>query len=204
MYHTSSSIRTNCLEIVRIPYCRTQTLNSSKKEDKQRSSNSQFQDEARCLTGQLTLAVFCTTPTRSFHGKAWAEFGRGSMDPCQKGSSGQGHEVELALRYTVPQHYLTWLYIFKLHIFTYLCNATTTLTQLQNSPILISDNFNGKENSHRTHMMICVLGHCVTRLQQLREGPSNTKSGCGWCVLKSICHKHCLHEHICAMWLGGW
>lgn len=145
--HTSSSIRTNCLEIIRIPYCRTQTLNifTLLKKRRQRSSNSQLQDEVHFLTGQLTLAVFCTPPTRSFHGKAWAEFEHGSMDPYQKGSCGQGHEVELPLCCTVPQNYLTWLHIFKLHIFTYLCNATTTLTQLQNSPILISDNFKGNQ-----------------------------------------------------------
>lgn len=66
IHHISSSIRTKCLTIIRIPYCRTQTLNIFtllKKEDKQRSSNSQL-DEVHCLPDQLTVAVFCTIQMR--------------------------------------------------------------------------------------------------------------------------------------------
>lgn len=66
IHYISSSARTKCLTIIRIPYCKTQTLNIFtllKKEDKQRSSNSQL-DEVHCLPDQLTVAVFCTTQMR--------------------------------------------------------------------------------------------------------------------------------------------
>lgn len=66
IHHISSSIRTKCLTIIRIPYCKTQTLNIFtllKKEDKQRSSNSQL-DEVHYLPDQLTVAVVCTTQMR--------------------------------------------------------------------------------------------------------------------------------------------
>lgn len=156
-----------------------------------------------CLTGQLSLAL---QP-----GLSMAKLEQSlDTDPwilARKAVTDKAMRLNFLYAIQSPsitQHDFTHLNLTSSHTCS---NATTTLTQLQNGPILISDNFNGKENIffNEKENDTCVLGYSVSGLWELREtqGPSNTKSGCGWCVLRRICHKHCLHEPTCALWLGG-
>lgn len=128
------------------------------------------------------------------------------MDPCQKGSYGQGHEVELPLCYTVPQHYPTWLYTFRPHIFTHLRNATTT-HEFHCFRILATIHECKPQNTQDGN---CVLGHCVKWTAGAQRRAKQYKKWM-WlmCSRKDLPQALLTRAHLChvAWWLlaaPGW
>lgn len=91
------------------------------------------------------------------------------------------------------------------YIFTYLCNTNTTLLSCRIALTLISDDLNWKgELTQKALDNNSVLSPQGDRLSpEETEGREIQKSGCGWCVLGRISHKHGLYEPTCATWLRG-